>query len=534
MKFIFPLIIFLSLNAVAVNNYESSAIGCRGVSQSFQLKVQSSVSVLNSFLETLSAQAEKDVLRQHIEQQLKYLIGISKEYRSIHVSKLAVSAFRDDINYLKTSLNTLQLPELESFWGPNISLGSDPYVKELVSHSGQSVLVKKIDYQTNVIVTICAPLPLSTGTLYSQLENLFYPLDPYLGFWINGKNERKIITAKNLKSGLVPICLSQDFLIFGTAPEYAWFYWQPVHRDGARLCRIEDKTWVTSFKIEKLENIPLKKETTLFSSNASDEIKIAAVFGQVSDSSNKRIKAYDNLYNDIQAIFDRCQRGQERMACYSELEYYFRKNQFDLDPGQKSLIDVLKFYAAMVSNHKLTSKKINESYLQFNLTGLSNFDQKMVSFSVYAGPTGVFNSYLASADYWNFVLTSFYQDDVFLYFGHAGVGQNLALRTVLERSTVKASSFKKRTKDLNLGIFNCEAYSYFGWDLNLLFENNSKTKNFVNLVASSGTEVSASFVSAYIENILKAKDVKVESLIENLAGYVLTDDVLMFQKIQVD
>ncbi|MBC7466053.1 MAG: hypothetical protein H7256_08675 [Bdellovibrio sp.] len=533
MKIIFTFIFIISLNVWAIDNYETSAIGCRGVSQSFELKLSSSVQILNSYLENRSSDAKKEIIQQHIERQLKYLIGISKEYRSIHISKLAISSFRNQINILVTREDRTQLPILDSYWAGNISLGGDPYVKELVSYSGQNVRVSKTDYQTDLIMTTCSPVPLSLLAFYAEFENLTFPLDPYLGFWINQKNERKVIMAKNGKSGLVPICLSQDFLIFGTAPEYAWFYWQPVHRDSSRLCRIEMKERVTQFKIQRSQEFSLKKETKLFSSESSALINVAAVFGQVSHSKNDQIKAYDVLYRDILAIFDTCQSEKDRMSCYSELESYFRKNQFDLDPGQISLIYVLKFYSTMVSNYRLTAKVGNKDYMQFNLAGLSDSNNKSISLSVYAGPTGVFNSYLASSDYWNFVLKSFYQDDLFLYFGHAGVGQNLALKTILDRATASKNQFTKRTKDLNLGVFNCEGYSYFGWDLKSLFENKSSAKHFVNLVASSGTEVNGSFISAYIENFLKSKDVTVEAIVENLSNYVQSDDFLTFQKIPV-
>ena len=516
--------------AFALTDYESAAIGCKGVSQSYQINFQSSVDILDSVLKNQNASERVATVNAHIERQIKYLIGISKQYKTLNISKLAFSAYRIKPTILSETKQMLQLPKLESYWASNIHFGDDPYVAALTSYSNRRAEMDQITYQSQVLATVCAPLPLASEVLFQQLSNLFYPVDPYLGFWVNTENERTVRTVKNRSTGLIPNCLSDDFLIYGTSPDYGWYYWQPIHRRQNAICKIENQTLITQFNVQSILPVSFNPNIKMFTESVDMKLQtLTAVFGQVERLGNLAL-SYRALAEDIQNILKQCQTQNESLACYSAFQNYLTSKAKMLDDGQIGLIHFLKNYTELTQTENVKVRFVSDNYFSLQLNGKNKANQNRTSLLLYGGPTGIFQSYKASTEYWDLVASSLYESDLFLYFGHAGTGKNLSLNTILQNTKLK--NLKPRSKDLNLGIFNCEGYSYYGWDLNSIFKKDDKSYS-INMVASSGVEVSSLFISAYVENFLKFKNMKVGDFVENMSKYVQSDDFLSFQKIPV-
>ena len=423
-------------------------------------------------------------------------------------------------------------PDLNEYWNKNITLGIDPYIHFLLNSKKQKTGFIQIEYEVELVLMICVQENTTLQEIQSELEIVPIPKDPYLGFWINSEKERTVRSLNPSLHGPVGLCLSNDFLIYGTSPENAWFYWEPVSRATNSICQISQSHLITFFKTSDLVLQPLQSQPTRKYQEVTQSVDATLVFGIV-DSKNLS-PASDLVARElklIQSTFKSCEKtiSAECITIWSEtIKSYLPA---DADIGYISLLYVLKFSGTLIKNIKLSIIHQGSNFFEIKLSGFAKLNSLPVTIQIYHGPTSVYDKPAAPTYFWDLVLKSLYEADAFFYFGHAGIGQNLKLATIIEHHQ-KNQNYRKRNSDLFMGIFNCEGFSYFGYDLESLFTSAKKTKKNLYLISSSGVEVRSDAMLGFYEQILEKTFTNPKLLVQHMSDFVSSKDFLTYQHIQ--
>jgi hypothetical protein len=522
MKFKFLICIFFFYTPTFASDISSmQIIGCNQRAINVITQVTSEVDIANAYLE--KNENKSDIINEQIEAQIKHWIGISKKFSSSSIKKMALSAYRNNLKILDTSLIQNNLPTLDAYWNNNIHYGENPYIKYLLTLKPENQKYARIKYQIDLAFSICADQKSTDSDIITQLESIPLPRDPLLTYWINSKTERSTRQIKGVGSGIVPNCISDDFLIYGTSPHYGWFYWEPRNESLAVKCEISQAQLITKMSIKVLSNLNPNKHEKVFSQDA--KITGSVIFGVVE---NPSLNTSDKilLLSEIKARFDQCAKLDinDCIQTWSNIK--------GTETGQRNLLSFLQYTSALFSKIEFKVLKSDSKFFIIQLNAISKFSKKLVQIDLYHGPTSTFKSLLAPTEYWNFVKKTLYKSDFLVYFGHAGLGDNLDLKTI-QKFSVDKKNYAKRSTDLNLGIFNCEGFSYYGFGYSSLFKNDSKAPNHEYILSSSGVEVRSHFLLGYIEQLLNGNINNFEVFKKAMAAYVKSQDFLNFQSIKI-
>lgn len=516
-----------SISSFAANVETIQVLGCQSKQSSFYATVENSVHIQESYLSLYTPALQDRIINDHIEKQILYWIGISKQYHSAQIQKLAISKFRNNQFRKGSAINEIEVPALPAYWNPNVSIGSDPYILHLTKNNNGLKKFRKINYSVQLLFSFCTQSSTSTESIAVEMAKIPVPIDPYLGFWINERRER--IVTKTLK-GPVDDCLSNDFLIYGTSPEYAWFYWEPISRSRA-ACKITNTKLVTNFLIKNIKPVEPTSLNETQPKISTKKISATLVFGTVENPKNeKSTLSAKEFLRLVMAVNDRCktQDSAQCMSYYSEFSN--APKTVRLEAGQFQLLIFLKYLNVLLDHPQIKISESDEKYFIANISGPSKSDRHDVDLKIYYGPTSLFKSLMAPKNYWKLLQDSFYNSDLVLYYGHAGLGKNLEFAEIEKQAGTK-KKFKARLNDLYLGIFNCEGFSHFGHDLDKLFKNSYRKKNIVHFITTSGVEANVLFMLGYMEQILKKLNIEPNQFVKDFSPYIQSSDFLIYQKL---
>ncbi|MBY0415939.1 MAG: hypothetical protein K2Q18_17340, partial [Bdellovibrionales bacterium] len=232
MIYSFLLVFFLSTAHADTSIIDSSVIGCPMVSQNHYVKINSRVDIQKSYLYKFSSDKKKqdEIRKAAINFQLKYLVGAFKEFHTRDIFKATFSHFQGPTLITKTSVNTETYPEFDVFWPKDRGENSHPYIAHIMKEGKGSKEVESLQYEVVLHAFSCAKEKISSQQFVKALNELPFPKDPYIGFWINNKKERD-------KEFNRPDCFSYEFAIFGV-PEQTWFFWSPIQHVRESQCKL--------------------------------------------------------------------------------------------------------------------------------------------------------------------------------------------------------------------------------------------------------------------------------------------------------
>lgn len=499
---------------------KSLVIGCPLYSDTSYVTLKSEVEIQKSFFDTHD---RDETIENAIQQQLKYLVGIFKEYHTKDVQKFSFGKSQTNFKIIRTEVGNTVYPVPDIFWPSHRGTTRSEYVNHLLKEGGGDKKVTKVFYQVDLHLFSCRKSKQTLEKDVEALNHLKVPKDPYLGFWINTKAERELGNFFGLPKTIhKPLCLNWDFYNFGM-PEDAWFFWSPVQFPGRSKCKISNQKLVTIFEFTLHKN---SREPQVPDAPIAKTLQGSVFFGALA-AGNKRFEPVDlkNLAHRVQENISLC-KTLSKPEC---LTIWARLAEKSYEPGAHNLLAFFKYLQTVIFVEKFKVVDSTSDSVVFHVEGKSAESEKRTGFNIYYGPTGIYEPMLASTEYWNRLRSSLHQDDFILYVGHAGIGTNLRYKTILERST--PGKFVKRTKPLYFGIFNCEGLSYHGFDYRDLF-NLKESNGNIDLIATSGVEASFSFTLSYLQFLLTNDVFKAQELQSWMNSDVISRDFLGYQKIR--
>lgn len=506
------------VNLVA-SDLEGGPVGCRSSIADFKRVTMHSQVLLNkNFLN----QRPNAAIQSAIELQLKHLMGYFNN-TSENGLNVALSAYREAPVLLKTeNIKYGHQLIIDNYLSEqNYKFSIDAYTQKALkrgyTESNDDALL--ITYKTNILIADCS------DKSFSAESEAKLPLDPFLSLWVEDAAKRKSreFNGKNL---LVSNCSADEIVDFGQIG-LSWFFWSPItlkknKKEIFLHCEVVKNLLISpKFEVAKIVSKINPPGKDFF--KAENALAISAIFGVVWRTDQFTPLNYNSVDKMVNLMLTHCQQAENIPACLSVWKSALGPQEDGkyLELGAHSFFEYLRYLMTVVKLSSFTTVKNSED-LQLKLSGVFRDSGKPLTISVYYGKTSFNSKTPVPETYIKFLNTSLKSADSISYFGHAGLGLNLNFSILSDAFKKKSSSNFRRTKNLWLGIYNCEAFSYFGFDLYPIFVHGQKLL----LTQTSGIEVDAKFPIAQIEIINRLFSESKLNTFSILNNYVATSDFL--------
>jgi hypothetical protein len=526
LNFALPIILFLlCTQAFAVTG---ELIGCKTKNSSMKTMTLNGKVLLNlAFLP--ESQAEQDeTINQAIELQIKHLIGY---FRTTHDNGLnmALSSYRKKIEILKKQpikygndfavneylrpARDLQVPSTSNYLKKAFGVGK-------VSAKDDAILV---DYETDLIVADCSV------TDFKKLDPIVLPIDPFLSLWVDDKNQRHSRKFDGKEMPEVSNCISSEITSFGHS-EQIWFFWSPIEKkkdvEGkTHSCKISDNSRIYQPILTEKTKMDSPGDLTADFFKDLKNVKFYGVFGTISDHQYFEQVDMDKYRTAISSTVLKCTQSKTIAHCLSEWENSVKRGEKEkpVEPGTYYFFSFLKFLYTVGKISSIDILKTADPDKEIQLIAKGRLLDSNVSFEVktHLGRTTLDYGPKPTPGYIRFLHEAISDGDAISYLGHSGLGFNVSINNYAHYWKQDKLTFPERTKPLWFGIYNCEGFSYFGFDQLKIFK-----PGHLNLVvtASSGVEVESRLPMSQlfaIDQILAGKKISIGKL---MGKYIQTRD----------
>lgn len=525
MKLIVQLLL-LSLFLPAVGfgqQIEGGPIGCAGSNSHFQRIRLSGKVLLNKNFLPQKVTAHDLVVKEAIELQIKHMMGFFKNTRSISLN-VALSAYRGNLKIEKTeNTNYGDNITLDRYLPASRAESSLAYVQNAVARGAVKAddPAELVTYQTELVIADCSE------KAFFNFSDIRLPLDPYLSLWLESKENRKLRKFGNDQAE-ISSCSSNELILFGNS-DSNWFFWSPVEAKVDQQGKSVKCQIVGTKKIYEPILLPGEEITPaqpLQKSFFSDlkNFKSVSIFGTISNSDLFAKMDIATMKKFILETIQQCQSKANVPSCMTAWQkMLLAKDGKYLEPGTYNFFLFLKYLTsvAKIDSMSLLNTDMPNDEIHVNYKGRF-LDSKMpLEGAVYYGSTTFDYGPPATKDYVKLLHSAMMSADSISYVGHAGLGQNVKMEKYKELWRRDHLPEIHRNKPLWFGIYNCEGFSYFGFDQEQIFE---KGKMNLLLTESSGTESGAKFPLAQLSilnQIFSSKSADNTAMVKNnIANYV--------------
>ncbi|MBY0412580.1 MAG: hypothetical protein K2Q18_00370, partial [Bdellovibrionales bacterium] len=464
----------------------SAPIGCESTQGSTKkILLESSIVLNKKFIPS----NEKNFVSVSIEKQIQHFLGYLKntKYQNLNTALLA---YRGPIKF-KVSSGTYGLDlDIDEYLPLDRYKNSDHYIlnamRDGLTKKSQKALI--IKYTVELMIADCSPK--------SVLENtpIVLPLDPFLSMWVGKKEDRSKRAIGPFILPQVSNCNTSNMVIFG-GPEVGWYFWSPLNGEG-KACA---ERGVVTPKISVIAEMPKSPALSKKFFQTKGPLKFSAIFGEVDSSDFYTPKNIEVIKDFVEKNLLGCMKDLSQKCMESWTSYLvLQKDGKFLEPGIHSFLSFLKYLNSSV---EMTSFKKNSTHnleeMNFVIAGKLKSSRKEIEIQVFFGKTNLDFQSRPSKSYLLFTHEAFKEADIISYVGHAGLGKNMLTTELSKRWEVQKIPPIKRDKPIWLGVYNCEAASYFGFDLNLLFKSKSmKVLETLTSGSNSGAEFPLFHLSA--------------------------------------
>ncbi|MFL5814036.1 MAG: hypothetical protein ACJ763_10705 [Bdellovibrionia bacterium] len=481
-----------------ISQISGSPVGCKTGTGSYQrIELQGKVLLNTAFLPT-DPKERSELVRNAIELQLKHLVGYFRTTSSGGMNA-AIASYRGAprISEPQTVTYGSSFPVdnfLAARGGANSAYTQKALQRGEVKADDSALL---IPYQSELLIADCTP----NG--FQKAAPVKLPLDPFLSFWLEKKEARKSRTFNRGKLDAMPNCLSSELVEFGTS-DINWFFWSPVmpKTDSAGKtvkCQIDGPMKI--YQPEILASKAVEPAPALAPEffGKLKEFKSTAIFGII--SRNEYFAKLDTLKlkDLIQSTESVCKKAQNVPSCLTAWEKALTpvEGKPFYEPGTYHFLTFLKYLHTLVSLDQLSLEKTSTPDQEIVLKYRGHFiDSTMpASGTVYFGTTTLDYGPRASKAYVSTLHTALKDSNAIFYVGHAGLGHNFLIEEFTKLWKQDHLPAFKREHPLWVGIYNCEGFSYFGFDQESLFKPG---KFDLYMTASSGTEAGAKYPLAQL------------------------------------
>jgi hypothetical protein len=506
------LLFFLSIGTVRSDIVAGHPMGCKSESYLKKVSLHGKVLLHDAFMPA-SLKEKVNIREEAIESQVKHLMSYLKNSAD-KKSHAVLSSFRGKIGILKIEKAKYGSSfSVDSYLPTSRGIAQSSYIKKALLRGSvdKNDNAEIIHYQIELMVADCSE---KTETL----KKTILPLDPFLSFWIEQKNKRLPRGTPPVRLEGISNCLSDEILLFGNA-DVSWYFWSPLkcHLDAQVTYSPEIN------ELEKLPKIKNLKEDFL----SSPDLKLSAIFGIIDSSSYFAPIDIQKMKNLSFQKLTQCQKINVIAECLTLWKDALGPQKDDkyFEPGAFHFFNFLKFL-----NTFITIKKIKMAEDQSPVDILISLEGTLIDsgtpvvFDVYYGKTSLDYGPRVSMNYLKLLHDSFNHYDSISYVGHAGLGQNLKVEVLNKLWKEEKLSPVMRSKPLWLGIYNCQAFSYFGPDLKGLFKKGTFR---LFLTETTGMDSGAKFPLSqfyYLNAYLSKKANKASGDINQVMGQYTTQD----------
>ncbi len=411
---------------------------------------------------------EADSIRAAVDHQIKYMWGYYHNEPELRRSyRMVLSSEPFDLE-VKSRREVPYGRDLSLAWNP----GPDPQLKIEDAYTARAVArgfthkndpALEIEYVARIKLAVCGRTADPQATLSGPL-----PADPWLAYWYLDKANHRPLTYFDSRAITNP-CADDDFSDL-PHPIYYWYDWLPSRHgpdaDGHAFdCRAWLKAGVDfdefSVVLERTGHaqgnfVGLRK--ALLADGEKAPIRATVLFGQIDH-------AVANL--ELGKWRDRIGDGAtpELFAAHAHAAHQAWSRDNVREHGTGMFLKTLDAIDPIMKVEKFSSM-VEDGYLVVVATGELRRSKQPIRLRAIFGITDVLGP--KPPAHWRYLQKALTEDQIVVYWGHSGVGENFRLEQIEKHLAIPHERFARElTKSpvRLLAFISCYSYMYFGRDL---------------------------------------------------------------------
>lgn len=469
---------------------------CMDKSRAGSFIVSSSVEIAKKFIPE-----DKDktvIFKNAIEQQLRYLVA--HEFHEAYANQ-SVPDFTATSNNADITITSVESKKyfagfkISSINHPDVTI-EDPYMRMAIK-SGSVAETEdsfEVTYQAKLKGVGC----LLNGNIKKQTS---LPRDPYLAYWYYPESKFPLIRWRQSSFRTNPC--SDEELADIPHPYYFWYFWEPSKKNTRRQSKSNEclsvynsKTLINAeISFEEDPSHPIAQGAGRIATlKMKDEIKAAYIFGIIdSKGTQPTTKSLIEMLTDSSADLNQA---------FASLSINLNENDTKLERGALYFGRFLSQLTKILNIRSTTYEEIPHGIV-LNIHGDFRKSGKKISLNVFYGPTDVLDGFPPA--HWSFLADAIKQDDVLVYNGHSGLGENVSLKNITSNSTGLSILKGDGIPEYQLiAILSCYSSYYYNSEISQLRKkvNTNAVTDTVLTGSSYTSDIGALGILAYIDSIL--------------------------------
>jgi hypothetical protein len=433
-----------------------SFVGC-SVGGQITLRYNGRVFLNSLFIDTNKSESEN--IHEAINLQIKYISGYfyntdsKKDLKFVlgpDYSVKITQVIRRNITYpFQMTIDAVKRPDVQY---------TNSYVNRAieVGKTTRQDPALYVEYVAVLKVAFC-------GETTEQLDRIDFslPLDPYLFYWHVPARQREFTQWRSIFWIANP-CSTTELADFPD-PLYFWYFWKPTEKGCFRWLREGKEFFSVRGDIIGIEWPDQTEGTALkHALQNKEEIKVTAIFG-IMDSYIKESEKQDEI-------------------------------------GLRHFQEFTEEMAGIIDNPFVIKTRKKNTLLQ-SIKGRLHESGKKIHLTTSFGPTDIFSN--TPAEHWTTARNGLQTDDLVIYAGHSGLGENMSVENI-EKHTNKKMNIKELPDYQLVAFLSCYTYTYFGLDLVERYSRAQKEKK-IDLLFTGSSYTSgkmAAYLISYLDSIL--------------------------------
>jgi|GEM_PF-6864201 len=401
---------------------------CGTAAQKYKAVLSSSLVLNHAVLGHAPRRAD---IEDAVTEQLAYLRGLFFNHYNEHSGKTVFAKTWSDFRVVAETLTPYGVEAVIDTPKPYPEVPPKEYVelarKRGAVHAADQATV--VDYEVQIEAIGCG---YSEGVLQYKPD---LPRDPYLAYWNVPAAGREWKTWHSSAAQINPCADSE--LADLPSPEYYWYFYNP-HAAGCAGVLLPGTSHTASLDMSSAENLDTRIAFEKTALEKVDELRMSMIFGYIVHAEQyaspadvaRALKDDVSPVDPILRSWDASSR--QFLWMWSHLADVADIVEVSFEPGEKHLLATAK------GKYKVGGKKF--------------------ILRAYLGPTDLYGP--IEPEHWVETLRGMLNDDVFIYAGHSGLGENLRTGrlTALEMPT---GSLSRRPDYQIFSFLSCYAYTYF-------------------------------------------------------------------------
>ena len=403
-------------------------MSCNGTASELQMQITGEL-VLNKKFIPEHSETNPSILEAAVKEQLQFARHLS---HAGNKKNIRFYSPRFDFENIKiTSVKevpyalTLNLDNKKTLFGAESSYLSAAFKSAKTAANDPALLVQ---YIVDFSGAICTNKPELKEKIFTDL-----PRDPYLAYWLVPEKGRIETTWRQAKTKITP-CADSEFADI-PAPNFYWYFWDTTKSK----CKLEKSAIYTAqIKIKSTKQFKSESPDFFVSQKENDEpIRITGIFGWM-DTQREPTAEINAVYDSLQNFFLNKAPAQQNVS----------------DPSSLSVLKFSREIANYFGADRVLEIKRQKNNLVFEIRGKVKDSQRPVSIRVFWGATDTLSP--STPKHWPILKDALAQDDMIIYSGHSGLGENMNWKKYSPDP-----NFKSTVPHQTIALLSCYTYSYF-------------------------------------------------------------------------